>query len=287
MSTRISSASVQDGTVRVILITGYGFNCEAESAYAWRLAGAQPELVHFHDLLDVPDRLHDYDILMFIGGFSFGDHMGSGHVMASRIRHRLRDHLERFIHEGKLILGVCNGFQIMAKLGLVPGLDGNYFTPRIALVPNDVGTFRNLWVTLRFEPSSPCVFTRGLDRMDLPIRHGEGKVFTLDRAVLDRMEEAGCVVCRYVDPETGEPTQRYPANPNGSLRAIAGVCDPTGRLFGLMPHPEAYLHADQHPLAVRQRLEGTLPSRGAGLAIFENAVRFCRASALAVRGQPA
>ncbi|MBP7275376.1 MAG: phosphoribosylformylglycinamidine synthase subunit PurQ, partial [Kiritimatiellae bacterium] len=118
------------------------------------------------------------------------------------------------------------------------------------------------------------VFARGLDTLPLPIRHGEGKIFTLDRAFLDRVEAAGGVVCRYVDPETGEPTQKFPHNPNGSLHAIAGLCDPTGRIFGLMPHPEAYLYPENHPNWPRQRMDGTLPKHGLGLKLFENAVRF-------------
>ncbi len=268
--------------VRALVVTGQGFNCEAESVQAWRLAGAAPTALHFNDLLARPAALLEHDVLMFIGGFSYGDHMGSGHVLATRVRHRLRGQIERFIDGGGLILGVCNGFQILARLGLVPGLDGEYFTPRVTLAMNDVGTFRNLWVTLRFEPRSPCLFTRGLDRMDLPVRHGEGKVFTLDRRLLDRLEEEGCIACRYADPLTGDPTMKYPHNPNGSLRAIAGLCDPTGRIFGLMPHPEAYLYPENHPAAVRQRMDGTLPARGLGLRLFENAaeaVRLVRAPA--------
>jgi phosphoribosylformylglycinamidine synthase len=266
----------------ILIVTGYGLNCEAESKYAWELAGAAPQLVHLSDLLERPARLHDFEALMFIGGFSFGDHMGSGHVFASRIRHRLREDLGRFVADGKLILGVCNGFQIMVKLGLIPGFDGEVFTQKLSLMQNDVGTFRNLWITLRFEPESPCVFTRGLDRMPLPVRHGEGKIFTLDRALVDRIEAEHCVACRYIDPVSGAPAAGYPENPNGSLNAIAGLCDPTGRIFGLMPHPEAYLHADNHPLAVRQRMDGTLPEHGLGLEIFRNAVRHLRGGSTAV-----
>jgi phosphoribosylformylglycinamidine synthase len=261
---------------RILIVTGYGLNCEEESAFAWECAGAAPARVHLHDLIERPARLHDFAGLMFIGGFSFGDHMGSGHVMAARLRHRLRGDLERFIAGGRLILGVCNGFQIMVKLGLLPGLDGDHFTQRLALMQNEGGAFQNFWVTLRFEPRSPCVFTRGLDRMDLPIRHGEGKIFTPDGALLDRIEAEGGVACRYADPATGEPAAAFPHNPNGSLRAIAGLSDPTGRIFGLMPHPEAYLHPENHPQWVRQRLDGTLPPAGLGLRLFENAVRFLR-----------
>ncbi len=266
---------------RVLILTGYGLNCEAESEYAWRLAGADPARLHLNDVLDSPGRLREFDALMFIGGFSFGDHMGSGHVMATRIRHRLRDELSSFVADGRLILGVCNGFQIMVKLGLIPGLDGEYFTQRLALMQNDCGAFQNFWVTLKFEAKSPCVFSRGLDTLPLPIRHGEGKIFTLDRALLDRVEAEGCVACRYVDPATGEPTQAYPHNPNGSLNAIAGLCDPTGRIFGLMPHPEAYLYPENHPDWPRQRLDGTLPEHGGGLKLFQNAVDFMKSAGVA------
>lgn len=257
----------------ILIITGYGLNCEAESEYAWAQAGAAPRRMHLGDLLAAPARLHEFDGLMFIGGFSFGDHMGSGHVLATRIRHRLREDLSKFIADGKVILGVCNGFQIMVKLGLLPGLDGEYFTQKISLMQNDVGAFQNFWATLRFEPASPCVFTKGLDTMDLPIRHGEGKIFTLDHDLLARIESSGGVACRYIDPATGLPASAFPHNPNGSLNAIAGLCDPTGRVFGLMPHPEAYLYPENHPQWPRQKIDGTLPKQGQGMRLFENAVR--------------
>lgn len=257
----------------VMIITGYGLNCEAESSHAWELAGAVAERIHLHDLLAEPSRLHTAQALMFIGGFSFGDHLGSGHVFATRIRHQLREDLERFIREKKLILGVCNGFQIMVKLGLIPGLEGDYFTQKISLMQNDCGSFQNFWVTLKVEAKSPCVFTRGMDVLPVPIRHGEGKIFTLDHALLAHMESLGCVACRYADPATGLATQKFPHNPNGSLNAIAGLCDPSGRIFGLMPHPEAYLYPENHPQWTRQKTEGALPAHGLGLQIFENAVR--------------
>ena len=257
-------------SIPVLIITGYGLNCEAESKYAWELAGARPELVHFSDLLERPARLRDFAALMFIGGFAYGDHMTSGHVFALRARHRLSGELGKFIAQGKLIMGVCNGFQIIVKLGLLPGLDGDYLTQRLSIIQNECGTFQNYWVRLRFEPGSPSVFTRGLSSMVLPVRHGEGKVITLDKALLDRIESAGCVPCRYADPETGEATQAFPHNPNGSLNAIAGLCDPTGRIFGLMPHPEAFVHFTQHPRWTRENL----PEDGQGLAIFRNAFRY-------------
>ena len=261
----------------ILIVTGYGLNCEAESSFAWERAGAAPQRVHLHDLLERPARLHDFAGLMFIGGFSFGDHLGSGLVMAHQVRHHLRDELQRFIADGRLVLGVCNGFQILTKLGLLPGLDGDYFSQRVALMQNDAGHFQNFWVTVGFEPGSPCVFTKGLDRMPMPIRHGEGKLFTTDAALLDRLEREGCVACRYLDPATGRPTQEFPHNPNGSLHAIAGLCDPTGRVFGLMPHPEAYLFPENHPHWDLQQLRGELPASGLGLRLFENAVSFLNA----------
>lgn len=261
----------------VLIITGYGLNCEAESRHAWEQAGAAPQLVHLNDLLENPARLREFAALMFIGGFSYGDHMTSGHVFALRVKHHLREELARFIEEKKLILGVCNGFQIMVKLGLLPGLDNDSFTQTVSLMQNDCGSFQNFWVELRFEPRSPCVFTRGLDRMPLPIRHGEGKIFTLDKGLLARIEAAGCVACRYVDPATGEPAQAHPHNPNGSLNAIAGLCDPSGRVFGLMPHPEAYLHSRNHPNWDLQVRGGSLPEHGLGLELFRNAVNYLSA----------
>ncbi len=258
----------------VLILTGHGLNCEAESAYAWERAGARVTLTPFNDILAEPRRLHDHEALMFIGGFSYGDHMGSGHVFARRARHRLREDLQRFIEAGKLVLGVCNGFQILVKLGLLPGLDGDYFTPRAALLPNDGGAYQNFWVRIRFESPSPCVFTRGLRTMDLPIRHGEGKFFMPDPALLERIETQGGVACRYIDPATGEPAGDFPHNPNGSMHAIAGLCDPTGRVFGLMPHPEAYLYRENHPLWSRS--PPAAAGEGEGLLLFRNAVEYLR-----------
>lgn len=262
--------------IKVLVLTGLGLNCEEESRFAWQQAGARPELMHLNDLIAQPAKLDEYHALMFIGGFSYGDHLSSGHVFALRLRHALSEPLCRFVSDGRLVLGVCNGFQIMTKLGLLPGLDGGGLTQAIALVHNDCGRFQNYWVQVRFEENSPCVFTRGLGTMPLPVRHGEGKLFVPSVELLQSLETRGCVACRYVDPATGEPATAYPANPNGSVHAIAGLCDPSGRIFGLMPHPEAYLYPENHPQWEQQKLAGTLPATGLGLKIFENAVSFLR-----------
>lgn len=258
----------------ILIITGYGVNCEAESWHAWETAGASPRLVHLHDLLENPAQLNKFKALMFIGGFSFGDHMGSGEVLALRLGARAKEEIKDFISKGNLVLGVCNGFQVMVKLGLLPGFDADYFNRTVTLTHNDCGVFQNFWIKLRFDPKCPCVFTRGLDEMPLPIRHGEGKIMTMDKKILDRIEKEHCVACRYIDAQTGKIATRFPDNPNGSLNAIAGLCDPTGKIFGLMPHPEAYLLPENHPQWQRQQLAGKLPEHGLGLKIFQNAVEY-------------
>ena len=260
--------------VCALVITGFGLNCEAETAEAFRLAGAVPEMVHLNDLLDGRRAIDEFHVLALIGGFSFGDHIASGRVLANRLKHRLAEPIQRFIADGKLIIGICNGFQTMAKLGILPGLDADYRRQSVTLTWNDRGVFRDAWVDLRLEAASPCVFTAGIDRISLPVRHGEGKFVPLDQATLDRLEASRLVAARYIDPLTGQPTQDFPHNPNGSVAAVAGICDPTGRIFGLMPHPEAYLYPHNHPQWFRQRLAAALPSEGAGLALFRNAVAF-------------
>jgi len=259
--------------VRVLILTGLGLNCEAETEAAFRLAGARPERVHLLDMLsgNGAPRLADYSVLAFIGGFAFGDHMGAGFVFANKIRWRLYDQLLEFIDRGGLALGICNGFQTMVRLGMLPGLDGDYRTPRATLAPNDRAGYRDAWVRLAFEPASPCVWTRGLKHMELPARHGEGKFVTESLELLERLEAAGQVAARYVGPDD-RPTMEWPHNPNGSPRSVAGISDPSGRLFGLMPHPDAYLYPFHHPHWRRRERAGTLPDEGEGLAIFRNGV---------------
>ena len=259
--------------VKVLILTGLGLNCEVETAEAFRLVGASPELVHLLELLEGSEerRLSDYQIVVFVGGFAFGDHLGAGSVFANKIRWRLYDQLVRFIHGAGLALGICNGFQTMVRLGMVPGFDGDYRTPRATLAPNDRLGYWDTWVRLKADPESPCVWTHGLDEIELPTRHGEGKFLAESDEIFNRLEQGHQIAVRYVDAD-GSPTQDWPDNPNGSTGAVAGICDPTGRLFGLMPHPDAYLYPFQHPQWTRQKLIGGLPDEGAGLAIFRNGV---------------
>ena len=263
---------------RVLIITGLGLNCEAETEAAFAMAGARPEKVHLLELLDRARkvRLADYPLLAFIGGFAFGDHLGAGAVFANKIRHRLYGDLLAFIERGGLALGVCNGFQTMVRLGLLPGLDGDFKTPRAALVPNDRPGYRDAWVRLGFDPASPCVWTRGIVTMELPSRHGEGK-FLAAPDVAARLAREHLVAARYLGPD-GLPTQEWPHNPSGSPGAVAGVCDPSGRLFGLMPHPDAFLYPFHHPQWTRRKLRGAWAAEGEGVSIFRNGVAAAKAA---------
>lgn len=267
-----SDADKARSEVRVLVLTGLGLNCEQETAQGFRMCGAQADLVHLSDMLERdPSHLATYQIVAMIGGFSFGDHIGGGVVYANRLRYRMFDALTRFVDDGGLMLGICNGFQTMVKLGLLPGLDGRYGDQSVTLTANDRLGYRDAWVTVKADPASPCVWTRGIDRMDLPARHGEGKFLARDEALLERLQKQRLIAVRYVD-EQGEPTQAWPANPNGSPDAVAGICDPTGRLFGLMPHPDAYLYGFSHPHWTRRKAEGGVSLRGEGLRIFQNGV---------------
>jgi phosphoribosylformylglycinamidine synthase len=266
--------------VRVLVLTGLGLNCEAETAEAFRRVGATPELVHLLDLLNghAARPLADYQIVAFAGGFAFGDHLGAGFVYANKIRWQLYDQLLDFIAGGGLALGICNGFQMMTRLGLVPGFDGDYKTPLATLAPNDRLGYWDCWIRLAVDPLSPCVWTRGLATLEMPTRHGEGKLLTADAQVLARLEAGHQIPVRYAD-RTGAATEEWPANPNGSPGGIAGLCDPTGRLFGLMPHPDAYLYPFQHPQWFRQS-PAERPAEGGGLAVFRNGVDAAAADSL-------
>ncbi|MDH3746521.1 MAG: phosphoribosylformylglycinamidine synthase subunit PurQ [Acidobacteriota bacterium] len=263
--------SARRAEVRVLVLTGLGLNCEVETAEAFRLTGASPELVPLLDLLDDPSRLSAFHILVFPGGFAFGDHLGAGFVFANRIRWRIYDELVHFVDRGGLALGICNGFQTMVRLGILPGFDGDYRTPRATLAPNDRLGYWDCWVRLAVDPSSPCVWTRGLTGLELPSRHGEGKFLAADETVAQRLAAGRQIPLRYADAED-RPTQSWPDNPNGSADAIAGICDPSGRVFGLMPHPDAYLYPFQHPQWSRRRYTGGVAKEGGGLAIFRNGV---------------
>ncbi|MGP8154817.1 MAG: phosphoribosylformylglycinamidine synthase subunit PurQ [Smithella sp.] len=266
--------------VKAIVLTGNGTNCEMEMAHACKLAGADVvDIVHLSELLYGKKRLDDYSFLNLPGGFLDGDDLGSAKAGANRFlrarisggRELLFDQLLRFIHAGKLILGVCNGFQLMIKLGLLPALEGDYTGQSATLTFNDSGRFEDRWVYLKANAQSPCVYTGGVDILYLPVRHGEGKFIPGSSSILRKIETKNICALQYCGSD-GLPAMDYPANPNGSINAIAGICNESGRLFGLMPHPEAYLCRVNHPRWTREKL----PEEGQGLVIFRNAVNFIR-----------
>ncbi len=266
--------------VRVLVMTGYGLNCEAETAAGFSMVGADVTRAHAAEVFSGgADALAGYHVLAFIGGFSFGDHIASGRVYANRLRYRLGDRLARFIDDGGLAIGICNGFQTMVKLGLLPAVGrarGSGLAEQTAsLLHNDRLGYRDAWVRLVIDPDSPCVWTRGLAAhglLSVPSRHGEGKLVFADEALAREVAESRLIPVRYAD-EDGRPTERWPDNPNGSPGGAAGLCDASGRLFGLMPHPEAYLYPEAHPDWLRQRDADALPEFGAGLGVLANGVR--------------
>ena len=239
------------GQANVLVLTGYGLNCDNETAYAFKLAGANAERVHINSLIDGTANLKNFQILVFIGGFSWGDDHGAGVIQSVRLKTNIGAQIQEFVEKDNLVLGICNGFQTLANLGLLPGLEGNYQKRSVALTFNDCGNFRNQWVTLKVDPASPCIFTRGLDLAELPVRHGEGK-FYADEATLTGLLENKQVTLQYALPDGRPANGHFPENPNGSIADIAGICDPTGRIFGLMPHPEAYNHWTNHPDSTRR-----------------------------------
>lgn len=276
-----------DGSVHVLVLTGYGLNCDLETAYAFELAGAVSTRVHINALISGEARLKDYDILVFDGGFSWGDDHGAGVLEAVRLKSNIGEAVCEFIEAKKLIIGICNGFQALVNLGLLPGFDGDHDTRDVALTFNDCGNFRDDWVPLLGNPDSPCVFTRGITRTELPIRHGEGK-FYASQEVIKHLIDNGQVVFQYATPQ-GEAAQgQFPFNPNGSVHDIAGICDPTGRIFGLMPHPEAFNHWTNHPdwtrmkEAMKRYGQSPPPELTAGVQILKNGVDYIRESRISV-----
>jgi phosphoribosylformylglycinamidine (FGAM) synthase-like amidotransferase family enzyme len=259
------------------VITGFGINADEELAQAFLLCGAEPTRVHVRDLIEDRKLLLKFRILAFPGGFSFGDHLGSGKVFATLFRRNLGPALADFIAAGGLVIGICNGFQVLVKMGVLPNISGTG-AQEASLVHNDSGRFEDRWVRVRFEEKSRCLWSRGLREMELPVRHGEGKFIPRSAADLDAMNTQGLVALRYAARDgavsAGTPFG-YPEDPNGSEDHVAGLCDPTGRVFGLMPHPEAYMFPENHPDWTRmdaRTLRRREKAGGDGLLILRNGV---------------
>lgn len=263
--------------IESLVLFGNGINCENETAYANRLAGFSVDLLHIDELMESPTIIHNYSFINFPGGFLDGDDLGSAKAQAVRWKHQLMknsqqrfmDELVKFIRDGKIIIGICNGFQLLVKTGLLPALDGEYGSQTATLTYNDSGKFEDRWVYLKVNKLSHCIFTQDMDKIYLPVRHGEGKCVLDTEETRAGMLQKGYVTMQYSD-ENGNPTDTYPGNPNGSRDSIAAICDETGRILGIMPHPEAFVHYTQHPRWTRE----SLGVDGDGLKIFKNAYKY-------------
>ena len=250
---------------RTLILRAPGTNCDAETAFAFEQAGAEVSLVHVNQLIRGGQRLSDYQIMVIPGGFTYGDDIAAGKVLANELRLKLGEDIPRFVEGGGLILGICNGFQVLVKAGILPR-PANDSPPLLTLMTNDSGKFECRWVHLGVNKKSPCVFTQGIDSLYLPVAHAEGKVVA-DPKVLPELD----VVLYYTD-EHGNTEAGYPYNPNGSVGNIAGICDPSGRIFALMPHPERYIRGTQHPQWTRHGAK----QYGDGFQIFLNAVKWVK-----------
>ncbi|MEF3274389.1 MAG: phosphoribosylformylglycinamidine synthase I [Chloroflexus sp.] len=248
--------------IKALILRAPGINRDADAALACELAGARPEQVHVNRLAEGSIRLADYALLVIPGGFSYGDHLGAGRLLAVDLIHRLGEDLERFVADGRPVIGICNGFQVLVKSGLLPGPLRQ--PPQVTLTRNASCQFECRWVQLEAVAHSRCHFTRGIERpIEVPVAHGEGRIAVRDNATLAEMEAQGLIALRYIGHD-------YPANPNGSPHNIAGLCNAQGNVLGLMPHPENAVLPHQHPRWTREPVR----SEGDGLQIFRNAVRY-------------
>ena len=248
---------------RVLVLRAPGTNCDFEAMFAFQQAGAEASRIHINRLIGGEEQLADYQVLVIPGGFTYGDDITAGRILANEIKVKLGDAIQRFIESGGLILGICNGFQILVKAGLLPE-PTSQLPQLMTLDTNDSGKFECRWVHLGVNKKVNCVFMEGIDSMYLPVAHAEGKVVA-DAEVLPQLNAA-----LYYTDEQGNRKAGYPYNPNGSVENIAGICDPSGRIFGLMPHPERYIRGTQHPQWTRQGAK----EQGDGFQIFVNAVKW-------------
>lgn len=269
--------------VKVLVLTGFGINCEEETAAAYKMAGAEADIVHFNQVLVNGYSIHQYDILHFPGGFSFGDDLSSGKVMANKIRYKklptgktLLEEIKQFLNEGKYVMGICNGFQMLVRLGLLPNSNLG-FEQQATLAHNDSAKYEDRWVYCKVNPMSDTPFLKDIDIIPVPVRHGEGKlVFGND--TMRQIVKTKALNCLTYCLEDGTEVSEYPKNPNGSELNCAGLCDPTGQVFGLMPHPEAFLSLYNHPnWGQLKRRNPSISEEGAGLKLFKNIVQYVAA----------
>jgi phosphoribosylformylglycinamidine synthase len=251
--------------VRALVIRAPGTNRDGEAVFAFEKAGAEVTLAHVNQLIRSDVDMFDYQIFVIPGGFSYGDDIASGRVLANELKLKFGQHMPKFIADGRLVMGICNGFQVLVKAGILPPVQKGG-TPRVTLTNNDSGKFECRWVHLGVNSKSTCVFTKDMESMYVPVAHGEGKFAGDLKAITDKN-----IVVYYTD-ENGDRNAPYPYNPNGSMKNIAGICDDSGRVFGLMPHPEDHILGTQHPQWTRLGLEKV----GDCFPVFQNAVKFAK-----------
>jgi phosphoribosylformylglycinamidine synthase len=251
--------------VRTLVLRAPGSNCDVETAFAFQKAGAEASLIHINQLIRGEQHLSNYQIMAIPGGFTYGDDIAAGKVLANELKLKLAEDISRLIESGGLVLGVCNGFQALVRASILPE-PATGSEPLLTLAANDSGKFECRWVHLKVNRKSPCIFTRGIDNLYLPVAHGEGKLVA-DSDVLPKLN----AVLYYVD-EHGNNQAGYPYNPNGSMGNIAGICDSSGRIFALMPHPERHIRGTQHPQWTRLGIK----KHGDGFQIFQNAVNWVK-----------
>lgn len=253
----------------VTILRAPGTNCDQETRYAFELAGARAEVFHVNRVLEKPAILNDSQILCVPGGFSYGDDVAAGRILANQMEHHLAEALESFKAAGKLILGICNGFQVLIKSGVIVRPDAE-LGPPATLTLNESGKYEDRWIWLRTD-GAKCVFLAGIESMYLPVAHAEGKFVPRDAATFQQLEAGGQLVLRYASANgIAAGKLAFPENPNGSIGNVAGLCDSTGRVLGLMPHPERHIDVTHHPRWTR----GEGREGGHGLQMFINAVRY-------------
>lgn len=258
---------------KTLVLRAAGTNCEAETAHAFELAGAAAEIAHVNRVIENPSLLDQFQLLAVPGGFSYGDDVSAGKIFANQIMHHLREPLHAFRDAGKPIIGICNGFQVLIKTDLLPGPVEGRAGQTATLTNNDCGRYLDRWVRLSVR-SKKCIWTTDLPDFDCPMAHGEGKFVPADEAARRALWDDDRIALIYVKPDGSSANREFPHNPNGSVDDIAGVCDASGLVFGLMPHPERHMSPLQHPAWTRQE---SLPDEAPGLAVFRNAVRYVSA----------
>jgi len=247
---------------KAIVLRTAGINCDYESRHVLERLGFEVDLVHINSFIRKEVSLDDYNFLFLAGGFSHGDYLGSGKILANKLIYGLGDQVPEFIKNGNLVVGICNGFQILVKAGLLPGFEEDYKRQELSLTFNDSGRFQAEWVKLKNANKGKCIFSKGIKEMDVPIAHGEGKFIAKNAAVLRELERRDQIVFKYI------------GNPNGSMDDIAGICDESGRVLGMMPHPERAQYYWQLPFSTRQRV----PEKTTGFKVFENALDYLKAN---------